>query len=80
MNIFSFTAHFESEDAYRLHFKSERDKVGVKCRRCANTHHYWIKLVWSYEYKTCRSCTSLRSGTIMQSSNLSFMTWYKAMF
>ena len=80
MNIFSFTAHFESEDACRLHFKSERDKVGVKCRRCSNTHHYWIKSVWSYECKSCRSRTSLRSGTIMQSSNLSFMTWYKAMF
>ena len=80
MNIFSFTAHFDSEEACRLHFKSERDKVGVKCRRCGHTDHYWIKSVWSYECKSCRSRTSLRSGTIMQSSNLSFMTWYKAMF
>lgn len=80
MNIFSFTAHFDNEEACRLHFKSERDKIGVKCRRCSHTHHYWIKSVWSYECKSCRSRTSLRSGTIMQSSNLSFMTWYKAMF
>lgn len=80
MNIFSFTAHFDSEEACRLHFKSERDKIGVKCRRCGHTDHYWIKSVWSYECKSCRSRTSLRSGTIMQSSNLSFMTWYKAMF
>lgn len=80
MNIFSFTAHFDSEEACRHHFKTERDKIGVKCRRCGHTHHYWIKSVWSYECKSCRSRTSLRSGTIMQSSNLSFMTWYKAMF
>ena len=80
MNIFSFTAHFDSEEACRLHFKTERDKIGVNCRRCGHPHHYWIKSVWSYECKSCRSRTSLRSGTIMQSSNLSFMTWYKAMF
>lgn len=35
---------------------------------------------WSYECKACRSRTSLQSGTIMQSSNLSFLIWYKTMF
>ena len=80
MNIFSFTAHFSSEEACREHFKAERDKVGVICNRCSHTEHYWIKSRWSYECKKCRSRTSLRSGTILQSSNLSFLTWYKAMF
>lgn len=80
MNIFSFTAHFDSEEVCRNHFKSERDKVGVVCRRCGHKEHFWIKSVWSYECKSCRSRTSLRSGTIMQSSNLSFMIWYKTMF
>lgn len=80
MNIFSFAAHFGSEEAYRNHFKEERDKLGVICSKCAHTEHYWIKSRWSYECKSCRSRTSLRSGTIMQSSNLSFMIWYKTMF
>lgn len=80
MNIFSFSAHFDSEEACRLHFKQERDKVGVECHRCGHDKHYWIKARWSYECKKCRSRTSLRSGTIMQSSNLSFLVWYKAMF
>lgn len=80
MNIFSFSAHFDSEEACRLHFKQERDKVGVKCHRCGHDDHYWIKARWSYECKKCRSRTSLRSGTIMQSSNLSFLVWYKTMF
>jgi len=80
MNIFSFTAHFDSEESCRLHFKSERDKIGIKCHNCGDDQHYWIKSRWSYECKSCRSRTSLRSGTIMQSSKLSFMTWYKAMF
>jgi len=80
MNIFSFSAHFTSETDCRNHFKSERDKVGVTCSVCGNTTHYWIKSRWSYECKSCRHRTSLRSGTIMQSSNLSFLIWYKTMF
>jgi len=80
MNIFRFTAEFDSEESCRLHFKEERDKIGVTCKRCSHTVHYWIKSQWSYECKQCRSRTSLRSGTIMQSSNLSFLIWYKTMF
>ena len=80
MNIFEFTANFGSEDVCRQHFKEERDKIGVVCKRCGHTEHYWVKSKWSYECKSCRSRTSLRSGTIMQSSNLPFLVWYKAMF
>lgn len=29
MNIFSFTAHFGSEEDCRLHFKEQRDKEGL---------------------------------------------------
>jgi hypothetical protein len=79
MNLFEFSANFGSEEACRLHFKEQRDKQGVVCK-CGHTEFYWIKSRWSYECKECRSRTSLRSGTIMQSSNLPFMTWYKTMF
>jgi transposase-like protein len=80
MNIFSFSAHFSSEEDCRSHFKSERDKVGVICSRCGSSVHYWIKSCLSYECKICCHRTSLRSGTIMQSSNLPFLIWYKTMF
>ena len=79
MNLFSFTANFGSEESCRMHFKEERDKQGVQCK-CGSNEHFWIKSVWSYECKKCRSRISLRSGTIMQSSNLSFLIWYKTMF
>jgi len=80
MNIFSFTTHFSTEEACREHFKAERDKIGVICKKCGHDKHYWIKSRWSYECKNCRSRTSLKSGTIMQGSNLSFLIWYKTMF
>lgn len=79
MNLFNFTANFGSEEACRLHFKEQRDKIGVECK-CGSREHFWIQSRWSYECKKCRSRISLRSGTIMQSSKLSFLTWYKTMF
>jgi hypothetical protein len=41
---------------------------------------FLIKIRWSYECKKCSSRISLRSGTIMQSSNFYFLIWYKTMF
>lgn len=79
MNLFNFTANFESEESCRNHFKEERDKIGVECK-CGSKEFFWIKSRWSYECKECRKRISLRSGTIMQSSNLSFLVWYKTMF
>ena len=79
MNLLNFTSNFGSEESCRLHFKEERDKIGVQCK-CGSKEHFWIKSICSYECKKCRSRISLRSGTIMQSSNLSFLIWYKTMF
>lgn len=80
MDIFSFGVHFTDEQSCRLHFKEQRDKQGVVCKRCGGDSHYWLINKWSYQCKSCKSRTSLRSGTIMESSKLSFMTWYKAIF
>jgi hypothetical protein len=80
MNLFTFTAHFDSEQACRDHFKSERDKLGVTCKKCGCEHHYWKKDKGCYECKKCHFRTSLRSGTIMENSNLPFLVWYRAMF
>lgn len=80
MNIFTFTAHFGDEQTCKQHFKEQRDGQGVVCKKCGHTEHYWKRDKWSYECKSCKFRTSLRSGTIMQNSNLSFLTWYRAIF
>lgn len=80
MDIFSFGVHFTDEKSCRLHFKAQRDKEGVICHRCQGTDHYWLQNKWSYQCKSCKARISLRSGTIMESSKLSFMTWYKTIF
>ncbi len=43
MNIFSFTANFIDAESCRLHFKTERDKQGIICKRCQGIDHYWLK-------------------------------------
>lgn len=80
MNLFTFTGHFGDEQSCRSHFKSERDKQGVTCKKCSNTAHYWKRDKECYECKSCKFRTSLRSGTIMENSNLPFLVWYRAMF
>ncbi|AJA70358.1 Transposase zinc-ribbon domain [Myroides sp. A21] len=79
-NLFTFSAEFTSEEACRLHFKEQRDKLGVTCQRCGHDAHYWIQSRWSYKCKKCRSRMTLKSGTIMEYSKLSFLIWYKTMF
>jgi len=59
MNIFNFSTHFHREESCHNHFKEERDKIGVACSKWGHTHHCWIKSLWSYECKSCRSRTSL---------------------
>ena len=80
MSLFTFSAHYGDENACRTHFKSERDKQGVVCKKYGHTEHYWKQDKWSYECKYCRFRTSLKSGTIIQHSNLSLLVWYRAMF
>jgi len=80
MNLFIFTANFGSEEDYSRHFKEQRDLQGVNCSKCHSTEHYWKQDKWSYECKNCKYRTSLRKGTVMESSKLSFLIWYKTMF
>lgn len=41
-------ASLSTVNACRLHFKEQRDKIGVECQRCGGNSHYWIKSRWSY--------------------------------
>jgi len=77
MDIFSFAVHFTDEESCRLHYKEQRDKEGVRCNRCGGSEHYWLKNKWAYQCRSCEARQTLRSGTIMENSNLSFMIWYK---
>ena len=73
-----FYSTFSDEQACRDHFKSMRDRQGVVCKKCGSQEHYWLKSKKMYQCKSCSFRTSLRSGTLLECSNLPFKAWYEA--
>jgi len=79
MTILKFLHHFPDNESCKLHFKTEREQQGIVCKQCGCTKHYWFSTREQWQCSSCRFRTTLRSGTIMESSNLSFHTWYLCM-
>jgi hypothetical protein len=78
MNLIKFIESFPDEASCRLKFKEYRDKEGIICRKCGCKEHFWLSTIEKYQCKKCKTRTSLRSGTIMQASNLPFRYWFIA--
>lgn len=79
MNLIEFSDRFPDEASCKERFKELRDNEGVICRKCGHTSHYWKKDKEQYECKKCRARMSLKSGTVMHKSKLSFRYWFIAM-
>jgi DNA-directed RNA polymerase subunit RPC12/RpoP len=79
MNLLNFIGQYPDEDSCKLQLKSIRDKEGVVCRHCGSKDHYWKSDKWQYECKTCKTRTTLRSGTVMHGSQLPLRYWFVAM-
>jgi hypothetical protein len=59
-------------------FYTLRLNEGVRCNRCGSPQHSYVKTIKMFTCKKCKHRTSLKSGTIMHSSKLSLLTWYRA--
>lgn len=70
---------FPTEESCKGHFKLQREQEGVKCKKCGNTTHYWLKTKFQWQCKACDFRTTLKSESIMEGSQVDFHTWYKAM-
>lgn len=81
MRLLEFYTSFPTEESCKKDFKLMREKVGITCKVCGGCAHYWLKSKEMYQCKlnSCRFRTSLKSGTVMENSKLSFHIWYKAM-
>ena len=79
MKLIDFSKQFPDEQSCRDYFREQRQKEGITCKNCKGTTHYWMKTIEQFQCKTCRTRTTLRSGTVMESSNLSFSDWFTAM-
>jgi hypothetical protein len=79
MNILEFINEFPDEASCKAHFKIQREHEGVICKKCNCSKHYWLKAKWQWQCSNCNFRTTLRSGTMMEHSNMTFHKWYLAM-
>lgn len=79
MTILEFTDQFPDERSCRKDFKEKREQEGIVCKKCRSLDHYWLPSKEQWECKACHFRTTLRSGSMMQNSNLPVRTWYLAM-
>ena len=80
MNFKEFAKNYSDEESSIELFKEYRLKQGIKCKKCGSTQHYWNKTHTAFDCKKCRYRTTLRSGTVMESSKLPFQYWAYAIF
>lgn len=79
MKLLALFNKYSSEKKSKLAFKVWRDKQGVVCKKCQGTAHYWKSDKWQYECKNCSFRTTLKSGTVMESSKLPYQYWMIAL-
>jgi transposase-like protein len=75
MNIRKFFEKYPDEASCIEGFKEKRLEMGVVCKKCQHTQHYFRKTDLKFQCKKCGSRVSLRSGTVMEQSKLPFQYW-----
>jgi hypothetical protein len=79
MKLLDFYKVFPTEESCKQKFKEWRIQEGIVCAKCQNTTHYWKKNREQWECKRCSYRTTIKSGTVMHNSKLSFQYWFMAM-
>ncbi len=75
MNLRNFFQKYPDESSCIEGFKAKRLEQGVVCKKCQHTAHYFRKTDLKFQCKKCGNRISLRSGTVMENSNLPFQYW-----
>lgn len=79
MKLIEFSQNYPDEATCKKEFKRYRESQGVVCKRCNSKDEYWwLKNKEQYECKKCGFRMSLKSGTVMENSKLSYLYWYIA--
>ncbi len=78
MNIINFINRFPDEASCIDFIKEQRSQQGVICKKCTGSRHYWLENKHSFQCASCGFRTSIRSGTVMENSNLPIRIWMMA--
>lgn len=80
MELMGFIESFQSEESCKEYFRDVRIQQGVVCKKCGCKKHYWLQSKWQFQCSSCGFRTTLKSGTVMENSRLSFRKWFFIMF
>lgn len=78
MNIINFINRFPDETSCVEFIKEQRIQQGISCKKCTGGKHYWLENKRSFQCASCGFRTSIKSGTVMESSNLPVRIWMMA--
>lgn len=79
MKLVDFFNNYPNEAECKAKFKEIREKNGVFCKSCgAEDEYWWLKSKELYECKKCHFRMSLKSGTVMENSKLTYQYWFIA--
>ena len=80
LTLLNFSDVYPDEASCVEALRRFREGHGLGCSCCGCTHMYWDKAHKSWICSRCGHETTLRSGTVMQGSNLPVRDWLAAMF
>jgi ribosomal protein L37AE/L43A len=80
MKVDNFFSMYSTEVSCKLYFKEQREAAGIICSKCGNNTHYWIESLSRWQCKKCRKSVTIKSGTVMENSNLSFKIWLWSLY
>lgn len=78
MKLLEFSKRFPDETSCEEYLREKREKTGIVCSKCGNTHHYCDKTSKRWCCVECGHKTTLISGTVMHDSKLPLLYWFTA--
>ena len=75
MELREFFEKYPDEEMCIEEFKNKRLENGLNCKKCEHDQHSFRKTDLKFQCKKCGYRMGLRSGTVMENSNLPFRHW-----
>jgi hypothetical protein len=75
MNIINFINRFPDEASCIEFIKEQRIQQGIICKKCSGCKYFWLENKRCFQCSSCGFRTSIKSGTVMESSNLPVSIW-----
>lgn len=75
MTMLDFFTSYSTEQSCKAFFKSKKMQAGIKCIQCSSLVNYWIEKESRWKCRSCGKSMSLKTGTVMEHSNLGYKVW-----